>query len=280
MGVAQKYLVVHADDAGLCASENKATIAGLQSGLITSYSMMVPCPGFQEIADFTLQNPQYDYGVHLTLTCEWRDYKFGPVLPTKEVPSLVDTNGHFFKNRTLLKEHAQPEEAYKELKTQITTVFDLGMHPSHLDAHMFSIGASPALFDVYLQLGSEFNLPVLLNNRLLEMVGLPFDEKLQRKKGYLDTVYFADFSHFEAGHLNEFYWKTLDELNPGISMFLIHPAFNNEEMQQITVDHPNFGSEWRQMDFETFSAEKTKQKLDEHSIKLISWKEINDGLLS
>ena len=90
-----KLLMIHADDAGLSHSENRATIKSLTHGIVNSYSMMVPCPWFYEMAVFAKNNPQYDNGIHLTLTCEWENYKFGPVLPVAEVPSLVNEAGYF-----------------------------------------------------------------------------------------------------------------------------------------------------------------------------------------
>ncbi len=95
-----KLLIVHADDAGLSHSGNRATIKSLQYGVVNSFSIMVPCPWFHEMAVFARKNPRFDYGIHLTLTCEWEYYRFDPVLPISEVPSLVDENGHFYKKET------------------------------------------------------------------------------------------------------------------------------------------------------------------------------------
>ena len=48
-----KYLIVHADDAGLCHSENMVTIQALKNGTVNSYSIMTPCSGFDEIANYS-----------------------------------------------------------------------------------------------------------------------------------------------------------------------------------------------------------------------------------
>ena len=72
----KKQLIIHADDAGLAWSENHATQIGMLKGSISSTSLMVPCPWFYEMAQFSLKNPELDYGIHLTLTGEWKSYLF------------------------------------------------------------------------------------------------------------------------------------------------------------------------------------------------------------
>ena len=143
-----KLLIVHADDAGLSHSQNMATIQSLEKGIVNSYSIMVPCPWFYEMAVFAKNNPQFDNGIHLTLTCEWENYKFGPVLPVSEVPSLVDEYGHFYKKREQLREKASAEDVKNELQAQIKKAIKFGIKPTHMDSHMYSVGASSKFFDI------------------------------------------------------------------------------------------------------------------------------------
>ena len=101
-------LIIHADDAGLSHSENRATIECLKFGIVNSYSIMVPCPWFYEIALFARENPQYDMGIHLTITCEWERYKFGPITPLNDVKSIVDEEGYFYAKRDQVRNFANP----------------------------------------------------------------------------------------------------------------------------------------------------------------------------
>jgi len=250
--------MIHADDAGLSHSENMATIQSLEKGVVNSYSVMVPCPWFKEIGEFAKDNPQFDTGIHLTLTCEWENYRFGPVLPVSEVPSLVDENGHFFKKREKLREKATAEDVKKELEAQIEKAVNFGLKPTHLDSHMYSVGAHPEFFKIYKRLGKKFGLPVLINKQLMQMVGLNPELYIEEEDLLIDHAYVGEYDAFRTGNLGDYYNSVLKNLPNGINLILVHPAFDDDEMKSITIDHPNFGSQWRQLDLDFFTCKKTR----------------------
>lgn len=269
-----KLLIIHADDAGLSHSENMATVQSLEKGIVNSYSMMVPCPWFYEMAIFTKDNLQFDHGIHLTLTCEWENYKFGPVLPISEVPSLVDKNGHFYKKREQLRENATTEDVKKELQAQIEKAMKFGLKPTHIDSHMYSVGASPEFFQIYRDLGEKYNLPIMINRQLMEMVGLNPDHHINKGDLIVEKAHFGIFEYFESDKLSDYYSQVFENLVSGLNIILIHPAFDDNEMQGITINHPNFGSKWRQIDFESFTSEENKAKIKKHNIELVTWNDI------
>jgi len=269
-----KLLIIHADDAGLSHSENLATIQSLEHGIVNSYSIMVPCPWFYEIAVFAKNNPRFDNGIHLTLTCEWENYKFGPVLAAKDVPSLVDINGHFYKKREELRKNASVIDVKKELEAQIEKALKFKLKPTHLDSHMYSVGASPEFFKVYRDLGNKYNIPVMINKQLIKMVGMNPDLIIERGDLLIDKAYYGTSDYFEKGKLSDYYNDVFNNLEKGFNIILVHPAFDNQEMKGITVNHPNFGSEWRQIDFDFFTNEKNRSKLRENNIELITWDNI------
>lgn len=269
-----KLLMVHADDAGLSHSENRATIQSLENGMVNSYSIMVPCSGFHEIATFAKDNRQFDNGIHLTLTCEWENCRFGPVLPISEVPSLVDKNGHFYKKRIDLKNNASADDVKKELQAQIEKVFEFGLNPTHLDSHMYSVGTTYEFFKIYKDLGEKYDLPVLINKEMIEMAAVNTDNYIEHGDFIIDRLHLGKFKDFENGKLIDYYKSIFHNLSDALNILLLHPAFDDDEMKEITINHPNFGSEWRQIDFDFFTSEESMSKLKENNIALITWADI------
>lgn len=109
-----KLLIVHADDLGMAHSINTASIKGLESGQVSSASIMVPCPWFPEIADYARTHPEADLGLHLTLTSEWKLLRWGPVLAKERVPSLFDRSGYLYPLESEAAAHIDPKEAEAE----------------------------------------------------------------------------------------------------------------------------------------------------------------------
>src|SRR6201989_1379684 len=86
-------LLIRLDDIGMNHSVNMAVEKMAETGLPFSASVQFACPWYQEAVDILKKNPQISVGVHLTLTSEWKYYRWGPVLGPTAVPSLVDTAG-------------------------------------------------------------------------------------------------------------------------------------------------------------------------------------------
>src|SRR3974390_3028413 len=74
---ADRLLIINGDDVGMCHAANEATIESLEHGLMTSASIMVPCPWFYEIAQYAKAHPERDFGLHLCHTSEWKHYRWG-----------------------------------------------------------------------------------------------------------------------------------------------------------------------------------------------------------
>ena len=269
-----KLLIVHADDAGLSHSVNTATIKAFEESGISSASIMVPCPWFPEIAAYAKKNPQYDFGLHLTLTAEWKNFQWGGVLSAKEIPSLLDKNGFFYTTSEEVAAKANPKEVEKELMAQVERAMAFGVKPTHLDSHMGSLFSTPELFQVYLKVGAAYDLPVFLP--LNAVKGYPQLLPLIDEGLIAVDHFFMMESNRPTNEWTAYYQNIVKNLGPGLNEIIIHLAIDDNEMQAVTIDHPNFGSIWRQNDLNTVLSEDFKSTLKKNNIKLITWKQIMD----
>ena len=272
-----KLLIIHADDIGVSHSENLASIDAMENGSVNSGSMMVPCPWFPEIAAYAVAHPQADFGLHLTITSEWEYFKWGPTSSTNEIPGLITKFNHFHRSRKDVKIHASAQEIEKELRSQIEMALKYGIDITHLDSHMFTLYLKPEYLEVYKKLGREYKLPILLNAEYLTQFGLDADQHINEDI-VVDKVFMAYSPDFENG-MAEYYTESIRSIQPGLSIILLHAAYNNLEMQGVTSNHPGYGAEWRQQDFNFFTSEACEKLIMEENIRLITWREIRDKLI-
>ena len=85
-------LIVNADDFGRSASINQAVIRAHREGILTTTSLMVNEPAFEEAVALARDNPELGVGLHLTLLCGHS------TLPPEAIPGLVNANGEFSDN--------------------------------------------------------------------------------------------------------------------------------------------------------------------------------------
>ena len=153
---------MHADDAGMCHSVNEATIEALTKGMVSSASIMVPCPWFPEFAAWAKQHPEMDLGIHLTLTSEWQHYRWRPVAPAASVKGLFDPEGYMWRSEVQTAKSASAQEVETELRAQIERAREFGVAFTHFDTHMGTMYTRPDYFDVYAKLAREYKVPCMI----------------------------------------------------------------------------------------------------------------------
>ena len=266
-----KLLIIHADDIGVSHSENRATFDAFAKGMVNSGSIMVPCPWFPELAAYAREHPEADLGIHLTLTAEWKNYKWPTVSPTEEMPALINDQGFLYDNCGDATANATPEMVEKELRAQIDRAIEFGVKPTHLDSHMGCL-FNPEFLPSYIKMGLEYNIPVMLpRESIFQFPGM--EQLVPKKMPLVDRVLMALPDDIKNG-MAPYYTKVLNELKPGVNVLLIHLAYDDAEMQAVTLDHPDFGAAWRQGDYDFFTSDKCRELLKQNSIKLITWREI------
>jgi predicted glycoside hydrolase/deacetylase ChbG (UPF0249 family) len=234
---------------------------------------MVPCPWFEDFATHYKNRPELDVGIHVTLTAEWDNYKWGGVMPSSEIKSLLDENGHLYPSVELLKKHALAQEVEKEIRAQIDRAISFGIDPTHIDTHMGSVAATPEILQIYLNVGREYGIPVFVPRMMLLLVPEEVREIVQENFVLVDRIFMLN-ARPEGSNWLKAYGDMVEKMVPGLNQLIVHVAYDNAEMQAVCVNHPDFGSEWRQKDLELVTSKSFQDKLTEQKIQLISWKEI------
>ncbi len=271
-----KLLIIHADDLAVSHSENIASFKAMAEGAVRSASVMVPCPWFPEVAAYAKSHPDHDLGLHFTLTSEWKPYKWGPVAARQEVASLVDSVGYFHDDCTDFAAVARPAEVEKELRAQIERARKLGLEPTHFDSHMRCLFQNATLFAIYLKLGREYGVPVMVGRDFLNRSDPAFQAALTERDIVVEHVYTAQPEDYTKG-MAQYYLAIFKNLQAGVNELVIHTASDDTEMQGMTEGQsacPAWCAAWRQNDLDFFTSELCRKTLAEQQIRVITWREI------
>ena len=130
-----RRLIVNADDFGRSTSINQAVIRAHREGILTSASLMVNEPGFDEAVKLARENPKLGVGLHLTLLMG------RSALPPKEIPGLVNERGEFSNSpvKVGFKYFCQRnlrEQLRKEIHAQFKKFHDTGLPLDHVNGHL------------------------------------------------------------------------------------------------------------------------------------------------
>ena len=265
-----KLVILHADDLGFAHSADAASFDALDKGAISSASIMIPTPWVTEVAAYAKTHPNADLGLHLTLTSEWETYRWGSTAPASEVPSLLDPDGTFPNEESIVAKRAKPAEVERELRAQIDRAIALGINPTHLDSHMGSLFTTPVLFATLIKVAHDYHLPFLAL-RTNPFGGPP--PPLAANDVPLDAIVIAG-SEVPRDKWKEFYLNAIANLKPGITEIIVHLGHDDAELQAVTVNHEPYGSAWRQRDYDVVNSPEFKKALKDNNVTLIPWRDL------
>ena len=113
-----KYLIINADDFGMCRSQNLAIYDLFEKGGITSSTVMTPCAWGKEAAVWAKNHPEHAVGVHLTFTSEYGTYRWSPVA-RNNTDSLRDEEGFMYHEPAEFELGCKLSEVEAEIRAQI-----------------------------------------------------------------------------------------------------------------------------------------------------------------
>lgn len=238
-------LIVNADGFGISNIINRAILESIESGLVTSTSIMANMPGFEDAIMLLREHGALNsrVGVHLNVTT---GYPLSPAIG--DCPRFCNDNGRFIYDRKrwfFRLSHTEKRAVYAEMKAQIERVFDAGIIPTHLDSHHHLHtwwGVAPLVC----RLAREYGIGRI---RLTRNIGRP--PTLAKR------IYKKLFNKWRLGNRNDFhntdYFGDIEDVNTfsrphrlhGKTMeIMVHPLFN-EEGELVDGDRQNlYGRLW------------------------------------
>jgi chitin disaccharide deacetylase len=250
-------LIPHVDDLAVSHGANVAFVELAGLGFVTCGSVMPPCGWFTEMVEMAKAQPSLDVGVHLTLTSESRACRWRPISTASRASGLIDGDGYMWPDVPALRRHADPAAVATELRAQIEAALAAGLDVTHLDTHM-GAAAAPEFAAVYVALGREYRLPVLLTRESASYDSVLAMGSLER--GFYDGL-IADLERagvplidrFAMGlaltHLScaEAYRQIVGQAAPGTTFVSLHCNAPGD----IEAMHPNDAA-WRIAEHELF----------------------------
>ncbi len=290
----ERYLIINADDFGMCRSANFAVFDLLKSGGITSSTIMAPCGWAPEAVKFAKEHPEFAIGVHLTTTSEWENYRWGPVGVGANA-SMRDKDGYFYYECDDFENNADLDEVKNEVIAQIEKLKALGLNPSHLDNHMGSLyGVATGRFELLqlmITIAGEYKLPLRMpmnfteaqfGNTMLDVQVAPemIQGLIKQVVGYAKSLGVAMPDYLMPGdwsgpqkdsyeNFKEYIYEMYREFPEGVIETYIHPAFETDELKGTTGCW-----ERRVWEHKLFSDPQTKQHIDSLGIKLINYRDL------
>ena len=272
-------VIMHVDDVGMSHESNLGIFQTLESGVATSFSIMMPCPWVPEVAKWLEQNPDADAGLHLTLTSEWELYRWGPLAGKPAVPGLVDEQGCLWRSVRQVTASASPDEVEMEIRAQIERAERMGIPITHLDSHMGTLFARPDYFERFAKVGMEKKIPILAAGGHLTYASLENPEAVAALRPLARMIWAAGLPVLDDVHTGTYGWdaaekkekllQLLADLKPGLTEILFHASIPTEVFPLITSS-----SDSRHADAKVLMDPEVKEAIKKRGIILTTWREL------
>lgn len=265
-----RLMIITGDEFGQCHAANRGIIKALETGLLTSTTLMMPCPWVMEAVDYIRCHPDMDAGVHLSLAGSSKTgIRWRPLCSPSEVPGLYAPDGYVWRTGREMWQHASPREVKKECRAQIEKALALGIDITHLDPHD-GLFVCDKFGEIYGELGKESGLPLRMpDQRKLEAKGCANLREDIAQKGVLMSDDWVGPKRPGEG-LKECYLRRISEAPQGVMDFWIHPAVECEELKACYSD-----DRWqdRVEDLRLFTEDADiRRAIETENITLIGWR--------
>ncbi|MBI5048504.1 MAG: ChbG/HpnK family deacetylase [Deltaproteobacteria bacterium] len=264
-----RYLIVNADDFGLCEEITNGILKSYKQGIVTSTSVAVNGDYFNKSINL-LKDSGIDAGIHLTFVGGEKPVS-GPI------DGLIDNNGLFLKTYgeiipRLITGRFDKKALKKELHAQVSILKDAGIGLSHIDSHQH-LHLLPPLRTILIDIANQFKIKwirvpqsnlVTIGSMGINILGFLLKKRLSAQQ-LCSTNNFMGFEN--RGRINEaVLLAKLQNLKQGITELMVHPGYDASKRY-------DWGYSWEE-EINGLTSETVKELVKENGIVLTNFREI------
>ena len=252
-----KNIIVNADDFGRHELINRAVERAFNSGCLRSATLMAGGVAFDDAINLAKRLKGLGVGIHFTLA------NGNPILPPKEIPSLVTEEGFFHGDyikflKRYLSGKISLAEVRSELAAQLERIQRAGLTLTHFDSHQH-LHHVPGISEIAFDLATSAGIKTVrvANTKLFDgeldslgkfvgRLGLGSLAKLTahqaHKKIFATPEHFAGIVAGEA--VNEtFLVNLIEHMHSGATEVMLHPGTDNQTLQDFCQWSHDFEAE-------------------------------------
>jgi predicted glycoside hydrolase/deacetylase ChbG (UPF0249 family) len=273
-----RALILHVDDVGMSYDTELGTIEAIEKGVANSLSVMMPTPWVPHAVEW-IKATRPDAGLHLTLTSEWKSYRWAPVAGKPAVPGLVDRQGALWPDVASVVKHATADEVEREIRAQLDRARTMGFEPTHMDSHMGTLFAADAFIERYIKVGIEQKIPVMFPGGHNFYISQSNPGRDAEARDIGRRLWAAGLPVLDDLHNDSYDWKTEDKvdryidavrgLKPGVTMMIMHCTRPTEVFAQISSSGTT-----RLGDLKAMLDPRLRKALADERIVLTTWREL------
>jgi hopanoid biosynthesis associated protein HpnK len=254
---------------------NAAVIRAHREGILTTASLMVNEPGFDEAVKLAKENPGLGTGLHLTLLMGHS------ALPPEKIPGLVNARGEFSSSpvgvgMAYFFQRSLREQLRAEIHAQFEKFHATGLALDHVNGHLH-LHLHPVVFKILMEDADKLRIRHLRLTRdcltrsrrmaqgrwlyrishaaIYEWLSSRAREPLRRRAIKHAQI---TFGLLQDSHVDEDYLlKLLPELPPGDSELYSHPSLDKFKHE-----------------FDALISPRVKQSIEQLGIRLIRYQDL------
>ncbi len=287
-----KQIIINADDFGLGKGINRGIIRAYKEGVLSSASLMVNMPGFEDAASLIRENPGLGIGLHLNF------FRGTPVLPIQKTATLVGKDGFFLQDIFKIIKHIYEKrisllELETECEAQINKALEKGIPITHIDSekHLHLISR---VYEIIVRLAKKHGINTIRNINeypyMLEFVLrggqisstalgrialLQILSRSKKKINSANSIKTADYSFglLERNGMSLNKCERLFEyLKDGTTEIFCHPGYIDEEWQSAPLNKQRYYiNTARERELEVLLSPRLKEAIHNLNIGLVDF---------